>query len=125
VHVLNGCFLDRGVWFGLLGAFDLQKGEAYLRGDGNEKMDFTTYADTAAYTTDAAVDDPLPDEFCVAGESLTFHALANETAVGLGRPITVKELGTLAALDAAIAHRFQAEHGNMFSWLLLMYWRPC
>jgi hypothetical protein len=90
VHVLNGCFLDRGVWFGLLGAFDLQKGEAYLRGDGNEKMDFTTYADTAAYTTEAAVDDhTLPDEFCVAGESLTFHALANETALGLGRPITV------------------------------------
>lgn len=47
VHVLNGCFLDMGVLFGFLGAFDLKKGEAYLWGDGNNKMEFTTYADTA------------------------------------------------------------------------------
>ena len=29
VHLLNGAFLDRGVLFGFLGAFDLDKGEAY------------------------------------------------------------------------------------------------
>jgi len=74
VHVLNGCFLDRGVFFGFLGAFDLEKGEACLWGDGNNKMEFTTYADTAAYTAEAALaDGPLPREFFVAGESLTFH----------------------------------------------------
>ncbi|MGH8522382.1 MAG: NmrA family NAD(P)-binding protein [Gammaproteobacteria bacterium] len=94
VHVLNGCFLDAGVLFGFLGAFDLEKGEAYLWGDGNEKMEFTTYADTAAYTAEAAVaDGPLPDRFFVAGESLTFHELVNQTAAGLGRPVTVKKLG--------------------------------
>ncbi|MCI0533924.1 MAG: NmrA family NAD(P)-binding protein [Verrucomicrobiales bacterium] len=124
VHVLSGGFLDRGVLFGFLGAFDLEKGEVYLWGDGNEKMQFTTYADTAAYTAETAVDDrPLPDKFFVAGESLTFHELVNETAAGLGRPVTVKKLGTLADLDTEITRRLQAEPGNMFFWLPLMYWR--
>jgi nucleoside-diphosphate-sugar epimerase len=124
VHVMIGCFLDRSVLFGFLGAFDLERGEAYLWGDGNNKMEFTTYLDTAAYTAEAALaDGPLPREFFVAGESLTFHELVNETAVGLGRPVTVKKLGTLADLDAEIARRLQAEPGNMFSWLPLMYWR--
>lgn len=124
VHVLNGCFLDMGVLFGFLEAFDLKKGEAYLWGDGNNKMEFTTYADTAAYTAEAALaDGPLPREFFVAGESLTFHELVNETAAGLGRPITVKKLGTLADLDQETARRLKAEPGNMFAWLPLMYWR--
>ena len=124
VHVLNGCFIDRGVLFGFLGAFDLEMGEAYLWGDGNEKMEFTTYADTAAYTAEAAMaDDPLPSKFNVAGDSLTFYELVNETVAGLGRPITIKKLGTLADLDTEIARRHQAEPNNIFYWLPLMYWR--
>lgn len=124
VHVLNGCFLDMGVLFGFLGACDLKKAEAYLWGDGNEKMEFTTYADTAAYTAEAAVDEgPLPEKFFVAGDSLNFHELVSETAAGLGKDVAVKQLGTLADLDAEIARRRQAEPGNMFAWLPLMYWR--
>lgn len=124
VHILNGCFLDKGVLFGFLGAFDLEKGEAYLWGHGNEKMQFTTYADTAAYTAETALDDgSLPSQFNVAGDSLTFHELVNDTAGALGRPINVKKLGTLADLDAEIARRQQAEPANVFAWLPLMYWR--
>ena len=124
VHVLNGCFLDKGVLFRFLGAFDLEKDEAYLWGEGEEKMDFTTYYDTAAYTAEAALDDrPLPEKFFVAGESLTFHELVDETAAGLGRQITVKKLGTLADLDAEIDRCLKANPDNMLSWLPLMYWR--
>lgn len=124
VHILNGCFLDRGVLFGFLGAFDLDQDKAYLWGDGNHTMDFTTYADTAAYTAETALaDGSLPREFCVAGESLTFHELVKETEAGLGRPITVKTLGTLADLDGEIARRLQAEPANMLAWLPMMYWR--
>ncbi|MBK1693369.1 hypothetical protein CKO09_01255 [Chromatium weissei] len=124
VHVLNGCFLDTGVLFGFLGAINLDQNEAYLWGDGNHKMQFTTYADTAAYTAEVALTDaPLPREFCVAGASLTFHELVSETEAGLERPITVKTLGTLADLDAEIARRLQAEPSNVFAWLPLMYWR--
>jgi hypothetical protein len=124
VHVTNGCFLDRGVLFGFLGAFNLDKGEAYLWGDGNQKMQFTTYADTAAYTAEVAVDDrPVPDKFYVAGDSLTFHELIKEVEAGLGRSITVKKLGTLPELDAEIERRQRAEPTNIYSWLPFMYWR--
>lgn len=124
VHITNGCFLDRGVLFGFLGAFNLGKGEAYLWGDGNEKMQFTTYADTAAYTAEVAVDDrPVPDKFYVAGDSLTFHELVKEVEAGLGRSITVKKLGTLPELDAEIARRQRAEPTSIYSWLPFMYWR--
>jgi hypothetical protein len=123
VHVLNGAFLDRGVLFGFLGAIDLDKGEAYLWGDGNEKMAFTTYADTAAYTAEAALDDrPVPDKLFVAGDLLTFHELVAEAEAGLGRKLAVKTLGTMADLDAEIPRR-QAEQQNPFAAIPLMYWR--
>jgi len=109
--------------FGFLGAFDLGKGEAYLWDHGNERIDFTTWTDTAAYTAGATVDDrPLPDKLFVAGESPTFHELVGETEAGLGRPITVNRPDTLADMDAEIARRLQAEPDNMFSWMPLMYW---
>ncbi|PZD73246.1 hypothetical protein C1752_02191 [Acaryochloris thomasi RCC1774] len=123
-HILNGCFLDRGVLFGFLGAFDLEKNEAYLWGDGNTKMDFTTYADTAAYTAAVALsDEVLPNQCKFAGESLTFHELLKEVSDGLGRPISIQQMGTLADLDTEIANRQKSEPDNTFAWLPLMYWR--
>lgn len=124
VHIFNGCFIDINVLFGFLGAIDLGKKEAYVWGDGNEVMDFTTYADTAAFTAEAAMaPGPLPTSFNVAGDQLTFHQLIQETEAGLGHPITVKQMGTLPELDTEIVRRQQSEPGNVFSWLPLMYWR--
>jgi len=45
------------VLFGFLGAVDVLKREAYLRGDGNQEMQFTPYDDTAADTAAAALDE--------------------------------------------------------------------
>jgi nucleoside-diphosphate-sugar epimerase len=124
VHIQNGCFLDHGVLFGFLGAISLQKGEAYLWGDGDAKMDFTTYADTAAYTAEAALSPTkLPTKFQVAGASLTFHELVAEVEAATGQSIAVKKLGSLADLDVAIASAQAAEPTNVFAWLPNMYWR--
>lgn len=124
VHIMNGCFLDRDVLFGFLGAFDLARGEAYLWGDGEQKMDFTTYADTAAYTAEAALaEGPLGRDFFVAAESLTFGELMREVEAGLGRSLTVRHLGSLDDLEALTRQRLAAEPGNFFAWLPLMYWR--
>lgn len=124
VHVMNGAFLDIGVLYGFLGAFDLQRGEAYLWGDGRAPMQFTTYADTAAYTAQAALaEEPLPGHFFVAGETLDFHGLVAATEAGLGRPIVVRQMGSLTDLDAEILARRRAEPANPLAWLPLMYWR--
>lgn len=124
VHVLQGCFLDAGVLFGFLSAIDLDKNEAYLWGDGNADMQFTTYADTAAYTAEIALDErPVPSPFFVAGDSLNFHELVAETSAGLGRPLTVRRMGTLHDLDLEIAERQAREPTDPQAWLPLMYWR--
>jgi hypothetical protein len=124
VHVMNGAFLDRRVLFGFLGAVNLRKREAYLWGDGNEEMQFTTYDDTAAYTAAAALDErPVPDKLFVAGESLTFDRLIKEIEAGLGAPITVRSRGSFKNLDGEITNRYAAEPANVPSWLPLIYWR--
>ncbi len=124
VHVLQGCFLDAGVLFGFLNAIDLDKNEAYLWGDGNADMQFTTYADTADYTAEVALDDqPVPSPFFVAGDSLNFHELVAETSGGLGRALTVRQMGTLHDLDGEIQARMAREPNDPRAWLPLMYWR--
>lgn len=124
VHVMNGCFLDHRVLFGFLGAIDLDKKEANLWGEGREKMDFTTYADTAAYTAEAALaEGPIGRKFQVAGDTLDFHELVAEVEAGTGIRLTVKRLGTLADLDAAIARAQSEQPANPYEWLPMMYWR--
>ncbi|WP_129662401.1 NmrA family NAD(P)-binding protein [Rothia uropygialis] len=123
VHVLNGGFLDRGVLFGFLGAVDLDKSEAYLWGEGNHAMEFTTFADTAAYTAVAALDDrPVPEHLYVAGDRLNFHELVAEIEAGLGREITVINNGSLDDLSAEI-DQLTANEDTRMSAVPLMYWR--
>lgn len=124
VHVFCGCFLDKGVLFGFLGAFDMAAGKLRIWGDGQAKMDFTTYADTAALTAEAAVDpEPLPERFHVAGDSLDAEGLARAVSAGTGRTFTIEKVGSLADLDAEIARRREAQPTNLFAWLPAMYWR--
>jgi nucleoside-diphosphate-sugar epimerase len=124
VHVLQGCFLDQRVLFGFLGGIDLATRTAHLWGDGSKKMQFTTYVDTAAYTAEAAIDDrSVPSQLFVAGDSLTFHELVDEIAVGLGAPMSIVTDGTLDDLDAEIARRLAVAPQNPQGWLPLMYWR--
>lgn len=123
VHLLNGAFLDESVLFGFLGAFDLEKAEAYLWGDGKEKMEFTTFADTASFTAAVALDErPVPDKVFVAGDVLTFEELVSEVEAGLGLSIAVKNLGTLEDMNAEI-DRLRKESKGGFAAIPLMYWR--
>ncbi len=124
VEIQIGAFLDRKVLFGFLGALDLGEGRAFLWGDGEAAMDFTTYADAARFTAEAAVDEAsVPSVFEVAGDTLTFHELVKAYEDASGRSVTVSEMGTLAELDDEIRQRRQAEPENIPAWLPLMYWR--
>jgi nucleoside-diphosphate-sugar epimerase len=124
VHVLNGAFLDRRVVFGFLGAIDLSRQSAVLWGDGEQPMDFTTYEDTARYTTEVAVDErSVPTVFSVAGDVLNFHELVQAYEAGSGKRLHVERRGSLADLDARIAQLQQAEPANLYAYLPLMYYR--
>lgn len=124
VQIQIGAFADRTILFGFLGAFDLAAGHAFLWGDGDAKMDFTTYRDAARYAAEVAVDDkPVPSTIQFAGDSLTFHELVEAYENGAGRSVSVKNMGSLADLQEEIRQRKRAEPDNMFEWLPLMYWR--
>jgi uncharacterized protein YbjT (DUF2867 family) len=124
VHVQNGCFIDRQVLFGFLGAISLERGEAYLWGEGNQPMDFTTYADTARYAAEAAVDaNPVPEAFNVAADVLNFHELVDAYEQSSGRSLTVVKMGSLADMDAEITQRQKANPQNMYAYVPMMYWR--
>lgn len=123
-HVLCGVFIDHRVLFGFLGAIDLTAGKVRVWGDGAAKMDFTTYADTAAFTAEAALDpEPVPSRFSFAAETLDAAGLARAVSEGLGRPFTVERQGSLGDLDAEIERRVAAEPDNYYAFLPLMYWR--
>jgi nucleoside-diphosphate-sugar epimerase len=124
VHVLNGCFLDKNVLFGFLGLFDLKAGLARQWGDGQGRMNFTTYEDTARFTAEAAVDDtPLPRKFNIAGDTLSFGELVRVYEENTNKKLRVEVAGSIAELDAEIARRRAAEPNNIYAYLPLMYVR--
>ncbi len=124
VHVLNGGFLDRGVLFGFIRVIDVEKRTAYVWGDGKQPMDWTTYADTARYTAEVAVDDrPVPRTFSVAGDVLDFEGLVQAYESGSGKKLGVERLGSLEDLDARIDQLQKARPANFRAYLPLMYYR--
>jgi hypothetical protein len=124
VHVLNGGFLDRGVLFGFLRVIDIDKQTAYLWGDGKQPMDWTTYADTARYTVEVAIDErPVPAKFTVAGDVLDFDGIVREYEAGSGKKLRIERLGSLEDLDARIDELQKAGPANLPSYLPLMYYR--
>jgi hypothetical protein len=87
-------------------------------------MDWTTYADTARYTAEVAVDErPVPGVFSVAGEVLDFEGIVHAYESGSGRKLRVERLGSLADLDARIDQLQKAGPAGFRTWLPLMYYR--
>jgi uncharacterized protein YbjT (DUF2867 family) len=124
VHVLSGGFLDRGVLFGFIRLIDPAEQTAYLWGDGQEPMQWTTYADTARYTAEVAADDrPVGPVFSVAGDVLDFAGLVGAYEAGSGKKLRVERLGSLEDLDARIDQLTSSQPANLRAWLPLMYSR--
>lgn len=124
VHILNGGFLDRRLLFGFLGVVDLQTRTAYVWGEGKTPMDWTTYADTARYTAEVALDErPLPREFAIAGDVQSFEGVVASYEEASGKKLSITRLGSLEDLSARIDHLRQTEPENVHGWLPLMYYR--
>jgi hypothetical protein len=102
----------------------LEKQTAYVWGDGKHPMDWTTYADTARYTAEVAVDPRhVPRVFSVAGDVLDFEGLVRAYESGSGKKLRVERLGSLEDLDARIEQLQRAGPANFRSYLPLMYYR--
>lgn len=122
VHILNGGFLDRKVLFGFINIINVKEQKAYVWGDGNQPIDHTTYADTAKYTAEVAIDEkPVPSVFRVAGTSLSFQEMVEAYEAETGKKLEVVKLGSLEDLDAKIAELKQG--GEQNAYLPMMYYR--
>lgn len=122
-HVMIGGFLDRGVMFGFIRIIDPEAQTAYVWGDGDQPMDFTTYADTARYTAALAVDErPAPRVFAAAGDTKTFPQIVRAYEEASGKELKVERLGSLDDLDRRI-EELQQGGAHFTQFLPLMYYR--
>jgi hypothetical protein len=124
VHVLNGCFMDRPILFGFLGAFNLEQGQAYLWGDSNQPIDLTTYADTARYVAEVAVDDnALPKTIHLVGDVLSIHQIVGTYEEVTGQHLNVLAQGTMSDLDQRIQQVQEQNPQNPWAAMPLMAYR--
>lgn len=122
VHILNGGFLDRKVLFGFINIINVEEQKAYVWGDGQQPIDHTTYADTAKYTAEVAIDEkPVPSVFRVAGTSLSFREMIDAYEAETGKKLEVVQLGSMKDLDAKIAEL--KKEGEQNAYLPMMYYR--
>ncbi|MCF0071105.1 NmrA family NAD(P)-binding protein [Dyadobacter sp. CY261] len=99
--VLNGMFTD------------LLKGQAPLIlpsfnrviywGDADQPMDFTTIADTAAFTAVAALDSQAPRFLKIAGEVATIRGLQRAASQAYGKEFSLRRMGGLGFLETMIS----------------------
>jgi uncharacterized protein YbjT (DUF2867 family) len=96
--VLNGAFMD--LLASPMSLIKQKKRKVVYVGDADQKLDFTTMADTAAYTAAVAADpNPTPKVLRIAGDVLSARELAAAAARADGkdtaRPFSVSWIGNL------------------------------
>ena len=118
--VLNGGFIEI-MLAPFMGIVDLDKGTFSYWGDGGQPMDFTTMDDAAAYTAAAVLDDSVAGvDISVAGQVLTMSQFRAEIEQATGRSLEVRQLGTIAELEAEIKRR-KAGAKNVYDFVPLQY----
>jgi len=123
VHVMQGIFADAYV-LGFLGMLDGEKAVIRYWGDGKTPIDWTTWEDTARFTAAAALDErSVPAHLFVSGDRMDVLTFSKTWETVHGRKVTLERLGSVDDLAAETRRRLQAEPGNMYAWLPLMYAR--
>jgi hypothetical protein len=95
-------------------------------GSADQRLDFTTKADTAAFTARAALDPGTPRWLRVAGDSVSARELADAVSAATGtryRPLKAGSLGTLG-LMIRVARTVAPGRGTVFPpWQGMQYLR--
>ena len=118
--VLNGGFMEV-MLSPFMGIVNLDGGTFSYWGDGEQPMDFTSIPDVAAYTAAAALDERAAGRpVSVAGAVLTLRELHAEVEQATGQTLQIRELGTIADLEAEIERR-KTTARNPYEYVSLQY----
>ena len=98
--ILNGMFTDLLTGQAPVVLFGLKRVLYY--GDADQPLDFTTTANTAEFTTAAALDPTTPRYLRVAGEVATVRGLQAAATAAIGQPFKLLRVGPLGVLGAMI-----------------------
>ncbi|WP_433435809.1 NmrA family NAD(P)-binding protein [Nonomuraea sp. CA-141351] len=118
--ILIGAFLEvlNEPWYNWI---DWETGTFSYWGDGDQPVDFSTYADTAEWTAEAALDPSAAGRTVrVVGDVLTLKELHQAMERGSGRRLEVRRLGSTDELSAEI-ERLKKVATDPFEYLLLQY----
>lgn len=91
--VLNGAFAE--LLTSAMPLLDFEAREVHYWGNVDQKLDFTTMDNTAAFTAAAALDTSTPRFLRIAGDSVSAHELAEQNGFELIRLGSLDELAAL------------------------------
>jgi uncharacterized protein YbjT (DUF2867 family) len=117
--VLPGAFLDV-VHLPYFEHVDWAAGTFSYWGDGEQPIEFTSYADTAEWTAEVAIDPTAGPTVRVAADVLTTMGLHQTLERASGRKLELRRLGGLDDLEAEIERR-KVGSTNVFDYLALQY----
>ncbi|AKQ46594.1 NmrA family protein [Rufibacter radiotolerans] len=122
--ILNGMFTDLLTGQAPMVLFPIKRVMYY--GNANQLLDFTTIANTAAYTAAAALDPTTPRYLRIAGDVLSVHGLVQAASAATGekfKPLRVGGLGVLNAL-ITVTKMLAPGKGEVFpAWQGMQYMR--
>jgi uncharacterized protein YbjT (DUF2867 family) len=98
--IFNGMFTDLLTGQAPVILFGLHR--VVYWGNAEQPLDFTTIADTAAFTAAAALDPSTPRYLRVAGEVANIHGLKAAAIAATGKPFHLWRVGGLGVLNAMI-----------------------
>ena len=120
--ILNGMFMDLLTGQALVILFKIRR--VLYWGSADQPLDFTTIADTAAYTAAAALDPGTPRYLRIAGQTATVRELQAEASAATGRRFGRLRAGGLWLLRLMIrvARRLAPAPGEVFpAWQGMQY----
>ena len=97
--VLIGGFMELLLWGR---ALDAKGHTVSYWGTPDQPLNYTTMADTAEITAEAALDPDAPAILRIAGDTITSQGLADAASAALRTPFSLKRLGSLDELKALI-----------------------
>lgn len=122
--IFNGAFTDMLTGPMPLILFKLRR--VLYWGSADQRMDFTTVDDTAAFTACAALDDSAPRFLRIAGDELSARELAAAAAEARGMKFRLLRAGSLSTLGAMIriARAIQPGERDLYpAWQGMQYMR--